>query len=290
MVAASHAPTAPVEVVAPQPLEVGQALPGTDYLLTSRIAQRTAADVFGSQDPESGRPLAIKVLRPDAIDLSRRCFIEEIRLTRRIDSPRVVEVVDAAWTPDGLPWYAMTRPTMLSLRDVVRAGIRLSVARCLGILRSAALAVGDAHAAGIVHRDVKPSNLLIVSDEDGRERVVLIDFGIACEVGVRPMHHSGTPRYMPPEQAEDTPAIEATDVYALGCIAYEMLNGRGLTDAKTMDGVRKPGEAPLVPEWYGRTPTWLRRVILRCIHPLPHLRYAATLDLFRALGGRAVAA
>ena len=259
---------------------VGETLSGTAFFVDELIGQRANADLFGAVDPRSGRRVVVKMLRAGAADVDRRCFMEEMRLTRRIDSPRVVKVLSSGAQADGCPWYAMTSLPRSSLRDVL-GGAPLTLSRVIALFRSAALAVADAHAAGVVHRDVKPSNLLVDLRPDAVD-VVLIDFGIACETGVRPDHHSGTPRYMAPEQADDTAATAQMDVFALGGIAHEMLVGPALHDVWTIAGVRQ-APARLLSRCDELLPTALRAIVRCCLDPAPARRYPTAVDLGGAL-------
>lgn len=259
---------------------VGRALPGTRLVICEVIAHRQNADLLRARDVETGRRVVVKMLSADAAAVNQRCFLEEIRLTRRIDSTRVVKVVASGFGTDGCPWYAMTLLPCTSLRDLLR-GAPLALSRIIALFRNAALAVADAHAAGIVHRDVKPSNLL-VDLRAGAVDVVLIDFGIACETGVRPDHQSGTPQYMAPEQADDGPATTEMDVFALGSLAHEMLVGPAPHDVSTIAGARQ-APARLLGTCDTRMPTALRAIVNCCLDPKAARRYPTAGDLGKAL-------
>jgi serine/threonine-protein kinase len=180
-----------------------------------------------------GRPVALKLLPPALADdpAFRERFLREMRVAAAIDHPNIVPVYRAG-EEQGRLYLAMRYVDALDLRRVLQAEGRLTAARTLAILGQVARALDAAHAHGLVHRDVKPGNILLLppADEEEAEHVYLVDFGLArsarddLSVGGAGQF-VGTPRYAAPEQVAGQPVDGRTDGYALGCVLYECLTG-----------------------------------------------------------------
>jgi tRNA A-37 threonylcarbamoyl transferase component Bud32 len=180
------------------------------------------------------RRLAVKVLRPALAsdpELADR-FRNEAVAASRIGQENVVDVLDFGTGEDGSLYYVMEALDGRSLGAVIRQDGPFSVGRALDVLEQICRALAAAHARGVVHRDVKPDNVLVVRREDGSELAKVIDFGISHNPrpeGAAPITRSGaiigTPEYMAPEQAAGDPVDRRTDVYAVGVLAFEMLTG-----------------------------------------------------------------
>src|SRR6184192_1346943 len=184
------------------------------------------ATVYLARDLKHDRFVALKVLHADlAAELGGERFLREIRLAARLQHPHVLSVHDSG-DAAGQLWFTMPYVEGESLRARLERERQLSVADALRIAREAAEALDYAHRHGVIHRDVKPENILLTEGHS-----LLADFGIAralqgsdrlTETGMA----VGTPAYMSPEQASGEHALDArTDVYALGCVLYEMLAG-----------------------------------------------------------------
>jgi eukaryotic-like serine/threonine-protein kinase len=198
------------------------------YLPESRIGAGGMGVVWRARDIRLGRIVAVKVLRPEFAGSHefRDLLLREGRLASRVPHPGVVQVRDYDdGSAGGVPYLVLEYVAGLSLAAVIRAQGTLSPRCVLGLIAEAAEALGCAHAAGIVHLDVKPGNVLV----DGG-RVKIADFGIAQEVGAVPATRAGllmgTPAYLSPERAAGLPATPASDLYGLGMVAYECLTGR----------------------------------------------------------------
>jgi Protein kinase domain/Domain of unknown function (DUF4328) len=181
-----------------------------------------------------GRPVALKLLPPALAGdpAFRERFLREMRVAAAIDHPNIVPVYRAG-DAHGQLYIAMRYVDALDLRQVLEAEGRLTAERTVAILGQVARALDAAHARGLVHRDVKPSNILLVppAGEEETEHVYLVDFGLARSAsddlsigGVGGF--VGTPRYAAPEQVAGQPVDGRTDGYALGCVLYECLTGR----------------------------------------------------------------
>jgi eukaryotic-like serine/threonine-protein kinase len=205
------------------------------YRFERELGRGGMAQVWLAQDLRHERPVALKVLRPDiAVTVGADRFLREIRLTARLQHPNILPVLDSgAAAGEGgahLLWYTMPLVEGETLRSRLARERQLPVSAALAIVREVADALDCAHQHGIVHRDVKPENILL-----GGGHALLADFGVAKMVAGDWSETGevtatglalGTPAYMSPEQSIGDPAVDArTDVYALGCVLYEMLAG-----------------------------------------------------------------
>jgi serine/threonine protein kinase len=185
------------------------------------------AVVYLAQDTELGRPVAIKLLAENLVDDPelRRRFVREARLAARLSHPNVVAVFDAG-EEDGRPYIVMECVEGESLAETVRREGRLDPERVRELALQACAGLEHAHRAGLVHRDVKPGNLLVT--EEGALKIA--DFGIAhAAEGTRVTEVGtvlGTAAYLSPEQASGEPVTPASDLYSLGACLYELLAGR----------------------------------------------------------------
>jgi formylglycine-generating enzyme required for sulfatase activity len=245
-----------------------------------------------------GKYAAVKTLLPDYsqnAEIVQR-FFNEARAATQIRHPGIVEVFDFGYHTDGSAFLFMEllQGEPLSAR-LKRAG-RLDVASSVRLLQQMASALGAAHGAGIVHRDLKPDNVFLVSDPDmtGGERVKLLDFGIAKltnDMGTARTHSGaimGTPRYMAPEQCRGAREVDhRADLYALGCMAYEMLCGRvpfeekGVGELLAAHMLTPPVPPSTINESVNPA---LERVILRLLAKEPDQRYQTAQEVIDALG------
>jgi eukaryotic-like serine/threonine-protein kinase len=197
------------------------------YRLRHEIGRGGMATVYLADDLKHERRVAVKVLRPElATAVGPERFLREIGVTARLDHPHIVPLLDSG-EADAHLYYVMPYVEGESLRDRLRRETQLPLEEALRITAEAADALSYAHGLGVVHRDVKPENILLSA---GHARVV--DFGIARAVTVaagegltRTGMSVGTPIYMSPEQASGEEVDARSDVYALGAVAYEMLAG-----------------------------------------------------------------
>ncbi|GAA1885821.1 Stk1 family PASTA domain-containing Ser/Thr kinase [Streptantibioticus ferralitis] len=204
---------------------VGQVLDGR-YRIEARIAVGGMATVYRAVDTRLDRVLALKVMHPalagDAAFVER--FIREAKAVARLDHPNVVGVFDQG-TDGTYVYLAMEYVAGCTLRDVLRERGALPPRAALDILEPILAALGAAHRAGLVHRDMKPENVLM--GDDGRVKVA--DFGLVRAVGTDTTSTSGevlgTVSYLAPEQIEHGTADERSDIYACGVLLYEMLTG-----------------------------------------------------------------
>lgn len=198
------------------------------YDLQRVIGQGGMATVYLARDRKHDRAVAVKVLRPDlSASLGTDRFLKEIEIAARLTHPHIVALFDSG-ASRGLLYYVMPFVDGESLRGVLHRSAPLTVSATLAITRQVADALGYAHRMGVLHRDVKPENILLAEGH-----AFVVDFGIAKAVSTAGGPHVtrtgfalGTPGYMSPEQAAGIREIdERTDVYGLACVVYEMLVG-----------------------------------------------------------------
>ncbi len=204
------------------------------YRILGIVGEGGMGKVYLAEHVEVGRKVALKVLRSEwsmRPSIMKR-FRAEARTAGSIGHPNIVQVFDAGTLPDGRLFLVMEHLAGRDLADELYAVQVFDPRRACNIVRHVALALGAGHRAGIIHRDVKPSNVMLVSQPEGEVAKVL-DFGIAANPGgaVRgerltdPGALLGTPEYMAPEQATGDDPTPQFDVYACGVILYEMLSG-----------------------------------------------------------------
>lgn len=204
------------------------------YTLVEKIGEGGMGAVYRASHALLRRPTAIKILPPQRageMDLAR--FEREVQMTSQLTSPHTVSVYDYGRTPDGLFYYAMEFLDGIDLEELVRRDGPMPPARVVHVLRQVCEALGEAHRAGLIHRDVKPANILLC-ERGGRFDVAkVVDFGLVKSVaggnpGVTVENMApGTPHYMAPEALSSPDRIDArSDVYSLGATAYFLLTGR----------------------------------------------------------------
>jgi serine/threonine-protein kinase len=207
---------------------------GGRYVLGPRIASGGMADVWEATDTTLSRGVAVKVMRPDLghEQMFALRFRDEAVHSAALLHTNIATVFDYG-EDDGLAYLVMERVEGWPLSQEIRERGPLHPDRVVSVIGQAALALGVAHEARVVHRDVKPANILV--REDGL--VKLTDFGIARALDAsghtRMGEMLGTPHYLSPEQALGEPATGASDLYALGVVAHEMLSGKRPFDGGT---------------------------------------------------------
>lgn len=253
------------------------------YELMERIGRGGMAEVYRAYHSALDRYVAIKILHPflsDDAEFKER-FEREARNVAKLKHPNIVQVYDFDYDPGGESYYMVMElingPTLKDrLLDLSNVGQHFAVADTLTIIGSAAEALAYAHARNMIHRDVKPANLMI--DEDGR--VVLTDFGIAKIVTGAQFTSTGgmvgTPAYMAPEQGMAEAGDERSDIYSLGVIMYQMATGRLPFDADTpLAVILKHLNEPLIPpsEHVPEIPERLEAIICKALEKEPDNRY-----------------
>ncbi|MEV5632315.1 serine/threonine-protein kinase [Micromonospora tulbaghiae] len=206
---------------------------GDRYELTYPIGRGGMGQVWAGYDERLDRPVAVKFLRTQEVPETERAvavkrFRREARVTARLDHPGVPAIHDLGTHGDDL-YIVMQLVRGSQLADLVAEQERLSVAESASVAAQVCSVLAAAHAASLVHRDLKPQNLMVTPSG----AVKVLDFGVAALIGRAEQsrltatgHTLGTPAYMAPEQASGATVGPAADLYALGCILFEMLTGR----------------------------------------------------------------
>jgi serine/threonine-protein kinase len=252
-------------------------------------------EVYKAWDPDLERPVALKYLLHDDEALVER-FLQEARLQARVDHERVCKVYEAG-RHDGRPFIAMQYVDGATLEESAPA---LSLEDKVRVLQQVAEAVHAAHETGVIHRDLKPQNVML-EGRAGSFRAYVMDFGLAREHAAAGLTQTGlvlgTPGYMSPEQARGERGLDRrTDVYALGGILYRLLAGRPPfegTELEVAQQVRHSEPKPLR-ALEPSVPVDLETVAARCLEPEPDRRYptadAVARELARFLAGESVVA
>ena len=279
--------------------EVHQARRLGRYELDRKLGEGSSGTVYLARHAMMRRPTAIKILRrggSDEADRERAArFEREVQMASRLVHPSTVQVWDYGRTPRGELYYAMEYVDGLPLDLVAREEGALPPGRVVRIVRAIAEALAEAHALGIVHRDVKPANVMLSMRAGAPDAVKVLDFGLGKWVGgARDVLRSqagaliGTPLYMAPEQIASPDRIDArADLYALGALAYHLLTGsppfRGESAlAVATAHLRQPVERPS--ERLGRAvPPGLEGVVVRLLEKDPDARFESARALIEAL-------
>ena len=262
------------------------------YRLLRRLGGGGYADVYVAADtrPQIQREVAIKVARGELVDdpAARERFLREALVTGRLNHPNIVPVFDAG-EDRGLLYLVMPLIAGSDLDALLAAEGRLDPARALHVVEEVAAALDAAHAAGVVHRDVKPGNILVGRD---RRSVWLTDFGLVKPVKALRVDALtqtgivfGTPNYLAPEQLGGQ-AVAQSDVYALGCVMVACLTGRPpFAGLRGLDLLRAHVEAapPAVTARVPELPAAVDDVVARALAKLPEDRWVTTGELATGL-------
>lgn len=260
------------------------------YAIEREVGHGGAAVVYLGEDLKYGRSVALKVLRPEiAATLGPDRFLREIRITARLQHPHILPLLEAG-DADGLLYYVMPYVEARSLRVRLERERQLAIDEAAGIAQDVASALAYAHDHDVVHRDIKPENVLLSSGQ-----AVVGDFGVARAISVAstsdpttaPGLAIGTPAYMSPEQAAGSRELDGrSDIYALGCVLYEMLAGEAPFTGATEQAVVARHAIDVVPRVRTVRPTVpqsLEDVIVRAMAKVPADRFPTAAELARAL-------
>jgi tetratricopeptide (TPR) repeat protein len=276
------------------PLPLLQATLADRYTIERELGRGGMATVYLAQDLKHHRPVALKVLHSQiAAVLGSERFLREIEIAANLNHPHILPLFDSgAAGPQGsgeeLLWYAMPLVEGESLRDRLDRETQLPLAEALQIAREVADALGYAHTQGIIHRDIKPENILLAHGH-----ALVADFGIARAVGAaggakltETGLSLGTPSYMSPEQALGETVDRRSDVYALGCVLYEMLAGEPPFTGPTPQAIlarRLSLPVPSLSTIRDNLPASVESAILTALARTPADRFASTRQFTDAL-------
>jgi DNA-binding NtrC family response regulator len=268
------------------------------YRLMEKLGEGGMGEVWRGRHQLLTRPCAVKVIRPDRLgESNRERTIERFRLEAkaiaRLTSPNTVRLFDFGVTETGSLYFVMELLEGLDLASLVQRFGPLPAERAVVVLRQACRSLGEAHAAGILHRDIKPHNLHLCRLGLEFDVVKVLDFGLAKSIGEGTADLTadgiltGTPAYMPPERVLGSDADERSDIYALGCVAHWMLTGQtvfaGDPMAMMLHHVRTAPQ-PASKAAPGPVPARLEQIVLACLEKTPHHRPPSVIDLWRQLG------
>jgi eukaryotic-like serine/threonine-protein kinase len=264
------------------------------YTVERELGRGGMADVYLARDLKHDRQVALKVLRPElAASLGTDRFVREIRIAATLTHPHILPLFDSGEAA-GFLYYVMPYVEGESLRDRLDRDSRLDVAEAIRFVDQIASALAYAHERGVVHRDIKPENILLAGDQ-----AIVADFGIARAVeaaGAERLTGTGlaigTPAYMSPEQALGTGDVDArTDVYALGCVLFEMVSGRAPFEGSTSRALLVKHAALTVPRLRTHAPDvppFVDRAVERALAKDPNDRFPTARAFAEALTGGVV--
>ncbi len=262
------------------------------YQLDRELGAGGMATVYLARDLRHDRDVAMKVLRPDVGQaLGRERFLREIRLAAGLTHPHILPLLDSG-DADGTLWFTMPLMRGDTLRDRMTAEPRLPLDEVLQLLREVASALDYAHRQEVVHRDIKPENILL---HDGH--AVIADFGIGKAVMAASADQAtftqvgvtvGTPAYMSPEQAAGEDVDGRSDLFALGCVLYEMLTGEVAFSGPTVQATiarRFVHTPPSVATVRSDVPRELGQLVDRLLEKACDARVATGAEVVHALRG-----
>jgi len=231
-----------------------------EYRIEDRIGEGGMGMVYRGLQPVIGKPVAIKVLRPELVgsESTARRFVDEARAANTIGHRNIIDIFSFGVLPTGEQYFVMEYLVGEPLSHYVRRTGALPVREAVDLLVELVSALSAAHAAGVVHRDLKPSNLFLVHEPDGERLLKVLDFGIAKVLtndrpNTQPGSILGTPEYMSPEQVRGEPSGPEADLYAVGVIAFELVTGQRPFHGRTAEVMAQhldaapPGVSTLTP-------------------------------------------
>ncbi|HLK39538.1 MAG TPA: serine/threonine-protein kinase [Polyangiaceae bacterium] len=282
-------------------------LAGTPYRLGRKLGEGAAGAVYEAEHLELGRKVALKLLAPEhsASPMALERFRREARAVAGLGHANIVQLYDFGKSLDGQVFLAMELCAGETVESRLRRG-SVAWGEAVQIAIETARALEAAHGAGLVHRDLKPHNLMLLSggqprDRAGRPAVKLLDFGVATaltdpssrratdgkERALRGFAVFGTPEYMAPEQVADEPVDGRADLYSLGCVLYEMLTGERAFDGSSVvvmgKQLRETPPPPRVRAPARRIPVSVERVVVRAMAKHPEDRYPTATSMREAL-------
>jgi len=278
-------------------MQSGRVLGGR-YKLERCIGSGGMGEIYSARRMHIGDTVAVKVLRADVVEneKSRQRFYREARAAAMLHHPNAVVIHDFGEDDDGTAYIVMELLVGRSLRQLLIDEGSINALRAYGIIRQACAALDAGHRNGIVHRDIKPDNIVLLDSNDGADHVKILDFGIAKVLDKALDTHSmeqrltnvgaiiGTPHYMAPEQCQGEEADARSDIYSVGVVLYELLTGVAPFLAKTPTGVaiKHVTEKPRpLRELNPNIPEPVERVVLRALEKDPNARPQTGLELAR---------
>ncbi len=266
------------------------------YLILDVIGRGGMGVVYRARHQILQREVALKTVRREVVqdETAVKRFLTEARSIAALTNPHTVTIHDSGVTEDGTLYYTMELLTGQPLSHLLRRHGRLPYRRAADLMAQVCESLAEAHAKGIVHRDIKPDNIFVTRAE-GKDLVKLVDFGIAKvldETGEGPVTRTGmlcgTPRYLSPEQVSGEKAGPAADLYALGVVLYELLTGSPPFSGETPAQVMMMHLQEAAPTILARhpdagIPVALDRFIAMALQKSPAARFQSAMEFRRAL-------
>ncbi len=255
------------------------------YVLEKKIGEGGIGEVYLAKHALLRRPTAIKLLKKHSFnDETLKRFEVEVRETSRLTHPNTVEIYDYGHTPVGTFYYAMEYLPGLTMADLIKQEGPIEPRRVVHLLDQACASLSEAHSKGLIHRDIKPQNIMLCERGGIYDTVKVLDFGLVKNVDASqdvqhtaPDQLGGTPMYIAPERIRDPSQNSAlTDLYAVGTVAFNLLTGRNPFDAGTSVEIVyqvMQKEAPMVNDIAGiQVPDALNRLVASLMSKLPEDR------------------
>ncbi len=268
---------------------IGRTIAGR-YLIEEELGSGGMGTVYRARHQIIGRDVALKFLEPTLIknERQRKRFLGEARAANQINHEHIIDITDFGETEDGMVYMVMEYLEGRTLSEEIEKGPMLP-RRALRIATQVALGLARAHELGVVHRDIKPANIYLVRRKMDTDYVKILDFGVArIEQDVRITGQGtivGTPEYIAPEQIRSATASPSADLYALGCVLFEMLTGRLPFDGKTtMLLVKHLNDTPPTPSSLASSiPPEVDDLVLRLLRKNPAERFRDAYHLVEEL-------
>ena len=257
------------------------------YTIVRKIGAGGMAEIYLAIDKATQEQVAIKILHPEQRNniIHKKRFLSEIKLTQKVDSPYIVRILDYVWE-DHIQYIVMEYIEGEILKDYISKRSRLTVDEAVEFAKELALGLEEIHNNGIVHRDVKASNIMV--SEHGQ--IKIIDFGIAVngesERLTRTGNVIGSVQYIAPEILEQKPITKLSDIYALGIILYEMLTGSVPFKGKTVIDTamkHKREEIPHVNKMFPNIPQSLTNIVIKATAKNLSQRYKSMFAMYKDL-------
>lgn len=275
-----------------------EGLPLGSYRLIKKLGEGGMGEVWRARHQLLARACAVKLIKPELLgESNREAAIERFRLEAktiaRMSSPNTVRLYDFGVSEAGSFYFVMELLDGEDLASLVQRCGPMPPERVVSVLRQACRSLGEAHEAGLLHRDIKPHNLFLCRLGLDFDVVKVLDFGLVKSLREGDANLTaegaltGTPAYMPPERVLGGSGDERSDLYALGCVAYWMLTGKTVFTGEPMailiqharNAPRPPSEASGLP-----MPKRLEEIVLACLEKAPEKRPASAVELWRQLG------
>ncbi|MHC4957004.1 MAG: protein kinase domain-containing protein [Planctomycetota bacterium] len=266
------------------------------YTLESKIGEGGMGSVYRASHTLLRRPTAVKLLKPQAIDNeSVKRFEREVQLTSTLTHPSTIAIYDYGRTEDGIFYYAMEYLHGIPLSQLIELAGPLPPARVVHILKQVCGSLAEAHEAGLLHRDIKPPNIVLCKQGGLHDVAKVLDFGLVKEIDESSLvaltiagHVAGTPAYIPPERLTGSrEADPRIDVYAVGGVGFNLLTATDVYDATDITQMAYHvinSEIPRASERLGHpVPEALEALLADCLAKQPDQRPASARDVLRRL-------